>query len=120
MSITIEPGKSYVARDGEKWTDPQPVTDEPGYAWSLLGEDKVRCYFTTDGKFWLDSTESASDLVAEWDEPAPAPDVAKALAEALEEAVSFAKAANHALVGQDPERAPVWDAALALYREGRS
>jgi hypothetical protein len=80
MSITIEPGKSYVDRDGEKWTDPQPVTDEPGYAWSLRDEDGDRYNFTTDGKFWLDGTESASDLVAEWDASAPEKDDAEATA----------------------------------------
>jgi hypothetical protein len=123
MSIMIEEGKYYVDRNGDR-IGPMHPTGQPVLAW--CGYDmNFDCYSTyrNDGRFNVGVAPCGSDLVAEWVEPAPAPDVAKALAEALEKSRVYVGMVRSSDIADDDPIFGVMDeidAALALYREGRS
>jgi hypothetical protein len=118
MSITIEAGKYYRTRDGEV-VGPMEFTGDPP------GMDRWRAGFRGGQSFWNDNglwadglDERGADLVAEWADPAP--DVTKALAEALENLSAvydgiYVKMSD----GESALCREAWgkaDAALALYR----
>lgn len=65
--MKIEVGKSYVARNGEVWTDAKP-TKVYRYDWELTGEDGCTYEFLDNGRFWLNGRESDHDLVSEFAE----------------------------------------------------
>jgi hypothetical protein len=113
MSITIEEGKYYRTRAGVKVG---PMAKHGGL-WST----RSWSYTYNDDGTWLSAgNEDRIDLVAEWVEPT---DVTKALAEALEKSRVYVGMVRSSDIADDDPIFGVMDeidAALALYREGRS
>jgi hypothetical protein len=116
MSITIEEGKYYRSRAGGKVGPMERRRDR----WAADGWPYT---YHDDGAWLNDGSKDRIDLVAEWVEPAPAPDVTKALAEALKKSRVYVGMVRSSDIADDDPIFGVMDeidAALALYREGRS
>jgi hypothetical protein len=121
MGITIEAGKYYRTRDGEVIGPMEFTGDPPGADRWRAGLHGDVSFWNDNGAHWADGVERGTDLVAEWH---PAPDVTKALAEALDGMVVWhgKRGDDDALLPAKEQPREVGDAmrALALYREGRS
>lgn len=61
--MKIEFGKSYVARNGEVWTNPRRITKGSWYDWMLTDARGDKYYFTADGRFLTYDEECEHDLV---------------------------------------------------------